>query len=912
MSALLLPRPAVANIYNPQNQSKEQLIESFVVRQQLFKKLFKVIKEAKMEVPEQHYLLLGRRGMGKTTLLLRLAYEIEDTPELNSWLIPLVFNEEEYGVRSLYKFWERVMQLLEDKHPDFRFEEDTLRQISRQYPNDHDAYEKALFEWLSGELKRSSKKLILFIDNFGDMTRKLSEAEAHRLRKILQTNADIRIIAASSVVLEAFYKYDHPFYEFFKTEELKGLNEKETRELLLSLSEHYKKDEVRHIVENNPGRVEALRRITGGVARSIVLLFEIFADDKDGSAFHDLQIILDRVSPLYKHRMDELSDQQQAIVEAIALNWDAISVKEIAEQTRLESKIVSAQLGSLEKTGIIEKRPTRTKNHLYLISERFFNIWFLMRLGRKSDQKRVLWLVRFFEDWCDKDLIKSRSQSHIEALRRGAFDPEGAFYITQAMAGVKDLDIVSRHKVLEETRSYLSGIDRELAESLSQSDLNVALEAIEKWYSGEREEGLRLLKSARPFAGSKLNELLVKTMTTPDFQEIEDSILQAWQNAMDDFACDIGWIFNDDLQAVAIARQCFEYSVQSDYPRAMIAIGRLYHNQAHDLQNAEKWYLKAAEKGHSEAMFNLGLIYKYDYKDYKKAEYWWMKATEKGHSGAMNNLGLIYKNLHKDLKKAEMWYLKAAEKGHSKAMSNLGWLYDNEYNDPQKAEGWYLKAAEKGNSAAMRNLGWLYKENHNDLQKAEDWWLKAAEKGNSDAMDNLGLLYANDYRNPQKAEEWYIKAVDLGNISSINNLAWHFFEQKKEKEKALGLASKAHNNDLREPNCAHSLTCILLWNNFFKEGMEVAFKFVWDKKLPDDDFLLYFTLALAKNQAQALYNIFTSPQGQEQNFKDRFKPIWYAILKKLDHPDFLRMGDELSQTVEEVLAKAEQLAIDYK
>ena len=227
--------------------------------------------------------------------------------------------------------------------------------------------------------------------------------------------------------------------------------------------------------------------------------------------------------------MDELSDQQQAIVEAIALNWDAISVKEIAEQTRLESKIVSAQLGTLEKNGIIEKRPTRTKNHLYLIAERFFNIWFLMRLGRKSDQKRVLWLVRFFEDWCDKDLIKSRSQSHIEALRRGAFDPEGAFYITQAMAGVKDLDMVSRHKMLEETRSYLSGIDRDLAESLSQSDLDIAVQAIEKWYMGAKKEAIKLLHSARPFEGMKLEKLL--NAAPPDFvyQNVEAIDAEKWE-----------------------------------------------------------------------------------------------------------------------------------------------------------------------------------------------------------------------------------------------------------------------------------------------------------------------------------------------------------------------------------------------
>ena len=742
MSAILLSRPAVANIYNPQNQSKEQLIESFVVRQQLFKKLFKVIKEAKMEVPEQHYLLLGRRGMGKTTLLLRLAYEIEDTPELNGWLIPLVFNEEEYGIRSLYKFWERVMQLLEDKHSAFSFEEETLRQMSRQYPNDHDAYEKALFEWLSGELKRNGKKLILFIDNFGEMTRKLSEAEARRLRKILQTNADLRIIAASSVVLEAFYKYDHPFYEFFKTEELKGLNEKETRELLLSLSEHYKKDEVRHIVENNPGRVEALRRITGGVARSIVLLFEIFADDKDGTAFHDLQIILDRVSPLYKHRMDELSDQQQAIVETIALNWDAISVKEIAEQTRLESKIVSAQLGTLEKTGIIEKRPTRTKNHLYLISERFFNIWFLMRLGRKSDQKRVLWLVRFFEDWCDKDLMKSRVESHIEAMRGGRFDPDAAYYITQAMAMVKGLDSVIQHRLINETRVYLSGKNTDLADSLSLSDLDIARQAIEKWHSGEKAESARLLHTIE----SRLFTIIDKGIN------------------------------------------------------------------AHEANENSSMY------------FSDGIL---------------------------------------------------AELSHK-----VGEVYWKKLDDTEIAKRLFLLASNAGNLDAMNSLGEL-------------------------------ILLTQGIRESFKHFE---KAADLGSEFASFFYSFYLFILKEKREISLEHAHRAFHK-FQSPVCSFNYALALLWSNSVEAAWELTDKFVWDRDSIQggtDVMTTFLTLVLAKNQAQPLYNLFNSPQGVEQNFKDRFKPIWYAILKKLDHPDFLRMGDELSQTVEEVLAKADQMSIDYK
>ena len=63
----------VANLYNPHEQTKEQLIESFVVRCKLFQQLFQEIKTADMTYPQQHFLIEGQRESGKTTLLLRLS-----------------------------------------------------------------------------------------------------------------------------------------------------------------------------------------------------------------------------------------------------------------------------------------------------------------------------------------------------------------------------------------------------------------------------------------------------------------------------------------------------------------------------------------------------------------------------------------------------------------------------------------------------------------------------------------------------------------------------------------------------------------------------------------------------------------------------------------------------------------------
>ena len=311
---MLPSKTTVATLYNPKIQSREELVDRFVVREELFEKLFEEIKSAQMQYPEQHYLIEGKRGMGKTSLLLRLCYAIEEDEDLQDKMIPLVFNEEEYSIRKLFRFWERILEMLEDKSDDFQGICREAKYLSKNFPGDDDAYEKELFQLLSKRLVEKNKKIILFIDNFGDMFLKFNEKEAHRLRKILQTSADIRIFAASSVVLESFYLYKHPFYEFFKIERLRGLNTLETQQLLRKLGEIHQRPEVIDIVENQIGRIEALRRLTGGVIRTIILLFEIFIDNNRGNAFEDLENILDRVTPLYKHRMDDLPAQQQQIM----------------------------------------------------------------------------------------------------------------------------------------------------------------------------------------------------------------------------------------------------------------------------------------------------------------------------------------------------------------------------------------------------------------------------------------------------------------------------------------------------------------------------------------------------------------------------------------------------------------------
>ena len=155
-------------------------------------------------------------------------------------------------------------------------------------------------------LQSKKKKLVLLLDNFSEMIEKFDKKERQRLREVSNTSNQLRIIGTSSQVLEFTHNYKEPFFDFFKVITLDELTKKETIKLLNKLGESYKATEIKKVIKEQPERIEALRRLTGGVPRTIILLFELFVDDVDGNSFKDLETILDKVTPLYKDRLDSL------------------------------------------------------------------------------------------------------------------------------------------------------------------------------------------------------------------------------------------------------------------------------------------------------------------------------------------------------------------------------------------------------------------------------------------------------------------------------------------------------------------------------------------------------------------------------------------------------------------------------
>ncbi len=846
-------KPLVAHIYNPDNQTREQLIDSFVVRVKKFQRIYEEIKVTPERFPLQHYVIEGKRGMGKTTFLLRLAYEIEGDPDLRDWLLPLVFNEEEYSIRKLFRLWERIAKLLEEKDSAFTGLFDEMDRQFERHPSE-DAYEEAIFKLLTQRLQAHGKKIILFIDNFGDIFSRFTLHENQRLRTILQTSTDLQIIAASAVVLEVFFEYKHPFYDFFKVIRLPGLTREENEALLLKLGETYKQEQIKDILANQPGRVEALRRLTGGVIRTVVLLFEIFTDKQQGSAFDDLEAILDRVSPLYKHRMDDLPPEQADIANAVALGWDAMTADEIARSTRLPLDVVNKQLDSLIKNEILERTLNPNGQHLYLVSERFFNIWYLMRHGRKGDKRRVLWLVRFLEEWCDEVGIVKRANEHIQAMKDGTYDVRGAYYLSEAIAGTKHIHPKKKYQLLKASIEYLNEKDKTLADFL-RKNYEGFLAELEKTET-KKWDFSRILDFAGKLtdnvSGVFFFELGVLMNNRGNYQKAKHFYIKAAERAYPPAMFDLAFLYQTKFKNYRKAEIYYLQAIENGINRAISNLGYLYQTILLDFQKAEHFYLQAIGNGDTIAMINLANLYKDEFENYPKAEQLYLQAINKGETRAINYLAVFYHNQLKNYQKAEEFYLKAIEKEDVDAFFNLAVLYDYTFNDLQKAEKFYGKAAENGDAKAMNNLANIFMEKLKVYDRAEQLYLQASKKGDSKSLNNLSVLYATKFKNYNKAEQYYQRALEKG----------------------------TYYNEV-EPTPIHD-----------------CFKFL-----------------LSRSHYPLLYRHFTSPEAESVHLKDRLKPLWYALMYYMqdEHPnEYLRMGEELRETVQEIIAEVEEMRKRYE
>lgn len=445
------------SIYNPGTLKKEDLVRGFIVRQDLLQRLVEDLRREGREGMPQHQLLIGQRGLGKTTLLRRLGYAVEDDAELDQIWVPLAFPEEQYNISGLGDFWLNCVDALSDaleRRGESRASERLDTRVEAVPKTGGKRAPEAL-KILLDEADRLNRRFLLLVDNFDLVLDRLPREQEWEFRRVLQEERRLHIIGASSRFLEAVYEHGRAFYDFFQIHELRGLDDEELFSLLRHLAKESGKQAIEDLLQNRKARIRTLRVLTGGNPRTALLLFRILAEGPEADVQRDVEQLLDLYTPLYKARFEELATQAQQVVDAMAIHWDPLTAGELAELLRLPVSQVSAQLKRLEDFGVVEKTPWfGEKKAAFQIAERFFNIWYLMRASRRL-RRRLIWLVKFLEAWFDQQELSARARGFL------ASNPEA----------------MGRERYAEMALAYSQAVtDRYLRRSLESAGLHAAID----------------------------------------------------------------------------------------------------------------------------------------------------------------------------------------------------------------------------------------------------------------------------------------------------------------------------------------------------------------------------------------------------------------------------------------------------
>lgn len=431
-------------LYQAANSSNEAIKQNFLIRIAEFELIIADLRTKNQNDPLQHELILGRRGSGKSTLLKRIQIEIEEDVELSDKYIAINLAEEQAAIYRLSDLWFEVLQELMLKL-------DSKKKLQDfDFFDDNQGYTRYLYAEIHQLLLNKHKKAVLLLDNLDRILESFDD-DGNLLRETLLNYNDLQIIGGSTRMDEHFWQYDKPFYEFFRRHRLEGLSFEEIRLLLNHWSDAMQLPILKDFALHNRGKIEAIRIFTDGLPRALHFFIQILLHDSTLYGFDYLRKVMDRATPLYQERLNNLTAPQRKIVLEMAFWWQAAPTKVLVEKCRMEGKLISSYLKQLERFGIVETISTGNKNHLYRISERFFNMWLIVTQGNPEQKRHAKYLTLFLETWYDEQDLRHLALEHIEKLKDGKIPYDKALILSKAFSQSKYINVIERDILIDFT-----------------------------------------------------------------------------------------------------------------------------------------------------------------------------------------------------------------------------------------------------------------------------------------------------------------------------------------------------------------------------------------------------------------------------------------------------------------------------
>ena len=319
-------------------------------------------------------------------LLARVAAELRTNRGLSSHLLPIRFMEESHEIFSAADFWLDVL---------FYLSLETRTQDAELARNLRDTHADLTTRWRERELDeraraavldvadRLGKRLVIMVENLQGLCANVDEHFGWHLRKTLQSEPQIILLASATSRFEGLDDAQDPFFELFRIISLQPLNTVECRGLW-------------HAVTGDTAssrQIRPLEVLTGGSPRLLIVIAGFARHRSMRRLMEELVELIDDHTEYFRGHLEAIGKTERRVYLAVVDLWTPSSTGEIAARARMDVRTVSTMLGRLVERGALIADGTR-KKRLYAASERIYSIYYKLR--RERDEAAIVQnLVRF-------------------------------------------------------------------------------------------------------------------------------------------------------------------------------------------------------------------------------------------------------------------------------------------------------------------------------------------------------------------------------------------------------------------------------------------------------------------------------------------------------------------------------------
>ena len=255
------------------------------------------------------------------------------------------------------------------------------------------------------------RRLVLMVENFQSLCSSVDQDFGWGLRKALQTEPRIMLLATATRRIEALEDARHPFFELFRDFKQNPLDRGECQRLWRSISEDGKSDE----------EIRALHILTGGSPRLLAIVAGFARHRSLRHLLEELVTLIDEHTEYFRGHLEDLPTKERRVYLAVADLWRPVPAGDIAARADMDIRVVSAMLGRLVHRGAVSVE-AEGRTRTYATAERLYRIYYKLRRETASAVQNLIYFMAAFygrDEFAEKPgILRAEAMQH-EIIRGG-------------------------------------------------------------------------------------------------------------------------------------------------------------------------------------------------------------------------------------------------------------------------------------------------------------------------------------------------------------------------------------------------------------------------------------------------------------------------------------------------------------